>query len=150
MRVILQRVSTAQVEVNQVVVGRIGAGFLILAGFEASDTATDLEEMAGKIVRLRIVDDESGIMNRSIVDSRGDILAVSQFTLYASTRKGKRPSWSRAARGEIAQPLFEQFVAQLEQRLGKKVPTGVFGAAMQISLCNDGPVTLFLDSKAPE
>lgn len=150
MRVMLQRVSRAQVEVDQVVVGRIGPGFLVLAGFEASDSTTDLDEMAGKIVRLRIFDDESGIMNRSIVDTGGDVLAVSQFTLYASTRKGNRPSWSRAARGEMAQPLFQQFVSKLEQRLAKKVQTGVFGASMQISLCNDGPVSLFLDSRVPE
>jgi D-tyrosyl-tRNA(Tyr) deacylase len=130
--------------------GKIGAGLLVLAGFEAEDNETDLEWMAGKIVRLRLFADENGVMNRSVLDAGGEILAVSQFTLYASVKKGNRPSWSRAARGEVSQPLFERFVAKLSSELGKAVPTGVFGADMQVSLINDGPVTLSIDSRAPE
>lgn len=150
MRVVVQRVSQASVAVAGTVVGAIGPGLLVLAGFEAEDGAADIEWMVGKLVRMRIFADEAGVMNRSVVESAGDILAVSQFTLYASTRKGNRPSWSRAARGEVSQPLFEQFVAALSQALGKPVPTGVFGADMAVSLVNDGPVTLTLDSRAPE
>jgi len=149
-RVVVQRVSQASVAVAGAVVGAIGPGLLVLAGFEAEDGAADIEWMVGKLVRMRIFADEAGVMNRSVVESAGDILAVSQFTLYASTRKGNRPSWSRAARGEVSQPLFEQFVAALSQALGKPVPTGVFGADMAVSLVNDGPVTLTLDSRAPE
>ena len=150
MRVVVQRVSQASVAVAGTVVGAIGPGLLVLAGFEAEDGTADIEWMVGKLVRMRIFADEAGVMNRSVVESAGDILAVSQFTLYASTRKGNRPSWSRAARGEVSQPLFEQFVAALSQALGKPVPTGVFGADMAVSLVNDGPVTLTLDSRAPE
>lgn len=150
MRVVVQRVSQASVAVAGAVVGAIGPGLLVLAGFEAEDGTADIEWMVGKLVRMRIFADEAGVMNRSVVESAGDILAVSQFTLYASTRKGNRPSWSRAARGEVSQPLFEQFVAALSQALGKPVPTGVFGADMAVSLVNDGPVTLTLDSRAPE
>ena len=150
MRVVVQRVSQASVAVAGAVVGAIGPGLLVLAGFEAEDGAADIEWMVGKLVRMRIFADEAGVMNRSVVESAGDILAVSQFTLYASTRKGNRPSWSRAARGEVSQPLFEQFVVALGQALGKPVPTGVFGADMAVSLVNDGPVTLTLDSRAPE
>ena len=150
MRVVVQRVSQASVAVAGTVVGAIGPGLLVLAGFEAEDGAADIEWMVGKLVRMRIFADEAGVMNRSVVESAGDILAVSQFTLYASTRKGNRPSWSRAARGEVSQPLFEQFVAALSLALGKPVPTGVFGADMAVSLVNDGPVTLTLDSRAPE
>jgi D-tyrosyl-tRNA(Tyr) deacylase len=106
--------------------------------------------MAGKIARLRLFADDDGVMNRSVVEAGGEILAVSQFTLYASVRKGNRPSWSRAARGEVSQPLFERFVAKLAAELGKPVPTGVFGADMQVSLVNDGPVTVSIDSKAPD
>lgn len=150
MRVVVQRVSHASVAVAGTVVGAIGPGLLVLAGFEAEDGAADIEWMVGKLVRMRIFADEAGVMNRSVIESAGDILAVSQFTLYASTRKGNRPSWSRAARGEVSQPLFEQFVVALGQALGKPVPTGVFGADMAVSLVNDGPVTLTLDSRAPE
>lgn len=150
MRVVVQRVRKAQVEVGGATVGQIEAGLLVLVGFEASDTDVDLDWMAGKIVRMRIFDDESGVMNKSVVDVGGDILAVSQFTLYASTRKGNRPSWSLAATGDVSRPLFEQFVHKLVVLLGKPVPTGVFGAEMRVSLCNDGPVTLWLDSRRPE
>ncbi len=150
MRVIVQRVSEASVRVAGLVTGVIGPGLLVLAGFEEADTAEDLAWMAQKLVRLRVFADEAGVMNRSVVEADGQILAVSQFTLYASTRKGNRPSWGRAARGDISHPLFEQFVAQLTTALAKPVPTGVFGADMQVSLINDGPVTISLDSRDPE
>ena len=150
MRVVVQRVVQASVTAEGRMTGNIGAGLLVLAGFEAEDNEADLDWMAGKIVRLRLFADENGVMNRSVLDAGGEILAVSQFTLYASVRKGNRPSWSRAARGEVSQPLFERFVARLSAELGKAVPTGVFGADMQVSLINDGPVTLTIDSRAPE
>lgn len=150
MRVVVQRVRQAAVQVDGRTVGAIGPGLLVLAGFEAEDGDADLEWMAGKLTKLRIFPDEAGGMNRSVQDAGGDILAVSQFTLYASTRKGNRPSWGRAAAGDISQPLFERFVARLSAALGKPVPTGVFGADMQVSLVNDGPVTLTMDSKSPE
>lgn len=150
MRVVVQRVASARVEVAGLAVGAIGRGLLVLAGFEESDEDTDLRWMAGKIVRLRVFDDAAGLMNRSVVDCRGEILAVSQFTLFASTRKGNRPSWLRAARPQRAQPLFEQFVAELERGLGRAVPTGVFGAEMQLHLINDGPVTIAIDSHQTE
>ena len=150
MRVVVQRVRAASVAVDGDIVGKIGPGLLVLAGFEEADTEADLDWMAGKIIRLRLFADENGVMNRSVLDAGGEILAVSQFTLYASVKKGNRPSWSRAARGEVSQPLFERFVAKLSVELGKAVPTGVFGADMQVSLINDGPVTLCIDSKAPE
>jgi D-tyrosyl-tRNA(Tyr) deacylase len=150
MRTIIQRVSAASVTVDGEIAGEIGTGLLVLAGFEADDGDADLDWMAGKIVRMRIFADEAGIMNRSVQDVGGEILAVSQFTLFASVRKGNRPSWSRAARGEVSQPLFERFVARLSAELGKPVPTGVFGADMRVSLVNDGPVTLAIDSRAPD
>ncbi|MFZ2971961.1 MAG: D-aminoacyl-tRNA deacylase [Ferribacterium limneticum] len=150
MRVVIQRVKEASVTVNRKICGKIESGLLVLAGFEESDTAADLAWMAGKIVRLRLFADADGVMNRSVVEAGGEILAVSQFTLYASVKKGNRPSWSRAARGDVSQPLFEQFVAGLAAELGKPVPTGVFGADMEVSLINDGPVTLTIDSQAPE
>lgn len=159
MRVVIQRVKEASVatietkagpRVNQVYCGKIGSGLLVLAGFEADDAEADLDWMAGKIVRLRLFADGDGVMNRSVLEAGGEILAVSQFTLYASVRKGNRPSWSRAARGDVSQPLFERFVAKLSVELGKPVATGVFGADMQVSLINDGPVTLTIDSKLPE
>ncbi|WP_153114516.1 D-aminoacyl-tRNA deacylase [Rhodocyclus tenuis] len=150
MRVVVQRVRAAAVSVDGQIVGEIGAGLLLLAGFEDADQASDLDWMVQKLTRLRIFADAEGVMNRSVVDAGGDILSVSQFTLYASTRKGNRPSWSRAARGEISQPLFERFTALLTQALGRPVHTGVFGADMQVSLINDGPVTLTLDSRNPE
>lgn len=150
MRVVVQRVRAASVAVDGGIVGETGPGLLVLAGFEAEDSEADLDWMAGKIVRLRLFADESGVMNRSVLDADGEILAVSQFTLYASVKKGNRPSWSRAARGEVSQPLFERFVVKLSEVLGKAVATGVFGADMQVSLINDGPVTLTIDSRAPE
>lgn len=150
MRVVVQRVRQASVTAEGRVTGSIGQGLLVLAGFEADDTEADLDWMAGKLIRLRIFADENGVMNKSVQDSGGELLAVSQFTLYASTKKGNRPSWSRAAPGEISQPLFERFIAKLAAALGKPVPTGIFGADMQVSLTNDGPVTLVIDSRAPE
>ena len=150
MRTVIQRVSAASVAVDGKITGEIGAGLLVLAGFELDDGEADLDWMAGKIVRMRIFADAAGVMNRSVLDSGGGILAVSQFTLYASVRKGNRPSWSRAARGDVSQPLFERFVARLAAELGKPVPTGVFGADMRVSLINDGPVTLAIDSRSPE
>ena len=148
MRALLQRVTEASVTVDGFTCGSIGAGLLVLAGVTHDDTPDDREWLARKIVQLRIFDDESGVMNRSVLESGGAILAVSQFTLYASTRKGNRPSYTDAARPEVAQPAFDAFVATLATLLGKPVPTGVFGAAMQVALVNDGPVTIWLDSKA--
>lgn len=150
MRVVIQRVREASVAVDGRVTGKIGHGMLVLAGFEASDSDGDLDWMVGKLLRTRIFADRDGIMNLALSDTAGDILAVSQFTLYASVKKGNRPSWSRAAPASISRPLFERFVAKLAAGLGKPVPTGVFGADMQISLINDGPVTLTMDSRAAE
>lgn len=150
MRVIVQRVSEASVSVAHEVVGQIQQGLLVFAGFEESDTADDLQWMAQKLLKLRIFSDANGIMNCNVAEINGEILAVSQFTLYASTRKGNRPSWSRAARGEVSQPLFEQFLQQLRLALGRDIATGLFGADMQIKLINDGPVTISMDSKNPE
>ncbi len=150
MRTIIQRVAEASVAVDGQKVAKIGAGLLVLAGFEDGDGEADLDWMAGKIVRMRIFADGDGVMNRSVQETGGEILAVSQFTLYASVKKGNRPSWSRAARGEVSQPLFERFVARLSAELGRAVQTGVFGADMRVALVNDGPVTLSLDSRAPE
>lgn len=150
MRVVIQRVRAAAVAVAGETVGKIGPGLLVLAGFEEADDEADLAWMAGKIVRTRIMADDSGVMNRSVLDADGEILAVSQFTLFASLKKGDRPSWSRAARGDVSQPLFERFVARLSAELGKPVPTGIFGADMQVSLVNDGPVTIVVDSRQAE
>jgi len=150
MRVVVQRVSSAQVSVAGAVVGRIGPGLLVLAGFSDQENEAGLDWMARKLVALRIFADGDGVMNLDVRQAGGRILAVSQFTLYASTKKGARPSWSRAARGEISQPLFERFVQKLATALGQPIETGVFGADMQVQLTNDGPVTLCLDSEAPE
>lgn len=150
MRALVQRVSEAGVRVDGRTVGAIGAGLVVLAGMAADDADDDIGWTARKIVALRIFADDAGVMNRSVVDAGGDILAVSQFTLYASTRKGNRPSWSGAAPPEIAQPKFAAFVAALAQELGKAVATGVFGADMQVALVNDGPVTIALDSRRRE
>ncbi|MGL4410436.1 MAG: D-aminoacyl-tRNA deacylase [Zoogloea sp.] len=150
MRVVIQRVKQASVRVAEGLSGEIGRGLLLLVGFEAEDAIADLDWMVGKISRLRLFPDEAGVMNLSVMEVAGEVLAVSQFTLFASTRKGTRPSWSRAARGEIARPLFDDFVARLSAALGRPVPTGVFGADMQLELINDGPVTLIVDSRAPE
>ena len=165
MRVVLQRVREASVVVQGnlshgplrlrgAVDGhnsaRIGRGLLVLAGFEETDGDGDVDWMVGKIVRMRLFGDDAGVMNRSVQEVGGEILAVSQFTLYASVKKGNRPSWHRAARGDVSQPMFQRFVAKLAQELGKPVATGVFGADMHVSLVNDGPVTVVVDSRAPE
>ena len=150
MRAVIQRVSHASVTIDGAVGGAIDSGLLVLVAVEEADTAEDIEWLSGKIVRLRIFDDENGVMNKSVQEVNGAILLVSQFTLFASTKKGNRPSYTRAARPEIAVPLFEQFTARLTQDFGKPVQTGQFGAHMQVSLLNDGPVTIVIDSKARE
>lgn len=150
MRVVVQRVGEARVTVAGEVTGRIDRGLLVFAGFTADENEAGLDWMTKKIVGLRIFPDEAGVMNRDVREAGGRILAVSQFTLHASTKKGNRPSWSRAARGEISGPLFDRFVGKLATALGQPVPTGVFGADMQVHLVNDGPVTLYIDSDAPE
>ena len=150
MRVVIQRVSSARVTVGGRITGQIGRGFLILLGLEQGDTAADGQWLAEKISKLRVFPDDSGQMNRSIVDIGGDALVVSQFTLHASTQKGTRPSFNRAARPELAVPLYEQFIAQLSTALGRPAQTGEFGAHMDVELVNDGPVTLILDSKLRE
>ncbi len=150
MRALVQRVSQASVTVDGAVVGAIGRGFLVLAGKRPDDTAEDRDWLVRKIVQMRVFDDDAGVMNRALADVGGDILAVSQFTLFASTRKGNRPSWSAAAPPEIARPLFDDFVAVLARELGRPVATGVFGAMMQVALVNDGPVSVWLDSRNRE
>jgi D-tyrosyl-tRNA(Tyr) deacylase len=147
MRALIQRVREASVSVRGSVVGAIGPGLVVLAAMAADDGDEDRDWLARKIVAMRIFDDESGAMNRSIVDANGAILAVSQFTLFASTRKGNRPSWSGAAPPEIAKPRFDDFVAALARERGQPIATGVFGAMMQVALVNDGPVTIWLDSR---
>lgn len=150
MRALIQRVSRASVRVDGTICGEIGRGLLVLAGFEGSDGEQDLQWTAQKLVRLRVFPDADGVMNDSLADIGGEVLAVSQFTLFAATRKGTRPSWGRAAPPDLARPLFDRFVALLERELGRPVPTGVFGADMAVDLCNDGPVSLLLDSKLRE
>ena len=150
MRAVIQRVCEAAVTVDDHTVARIGAGLLVLCGIAPSDSTAAADWLAHKIVALRIFDDDAGVMNRSVRDSGGEILAVSQFTLHASTKKGARPSYSAAASPEFAQPLFDAFVGALERELVRPVPTGVFGAHMQITLTNDGPVTLWIDSATRE
>jgi D-tyrosyl-tRNA(Tyr) deacylase len=150
MRAVIQRVAEAKVSIDGVVKGAIQNGLAVLLAVEEADTVEDIEWLSGKIVRLRVFDDENGVMNRSVQDVQGGIVLVSQFTLFASTKKGNRPSYSRAARPEIAVPLYQQFIARLAQDLGKPVETGDFGAEMQVSLTNDGPVTVIIDSKARE
>jgi D-tyrosyl-tRNA(Tyr) deacylase len=152
MRTVVQRVNQAAVSIDGQIVGQIdaGPGLLVLAGFEHQDETTDLVWMARKLTSLRIFPDDQGVMNRSVVDVGGQILAVSQFTLFASVKKGNRPSWERAARGELAQPMYQRFVELLSTALGRSVPSGAFGADMQVSLVNDGPVTIVIDSRLPE
>ena len=150
MRAVIQRVSHASVTVEGQTVGQIGAGLLVLIGIEDSDTATDLVWLSNKIVNLRIFGDAEGVMNRSVPDVGGDILLVSQFTLYASTKKGARPSYIRASKPEVAIPVYEAMIAQLESDLGKKIQTGTFGADMKVALLNDGPVTILIDTKNKE
>ena len=150
MRALIQRVKRASVTIGGTLRSQIAGGQLILVGIEESDSTEDIEWLVKKCVNLRIFDDEQGVMNRSILESGGDILAVSQFTLMASTKKGNRPSYIRAAKPEISVPLYEKFCRSLEAALNKPIGTGVFGADMQVELVNDGPVTIFIDTKNRE
>jgi D-tyrosyl-tRNA(Tyr) deacylase len=150
MRAVIQRVSEAKVIIEGASVGQIQGGLLVLMAVEEADNAQDIEWLSGKIVRLRVFNDENGIMNRSVQEVGGEILVISQFTLFASTKKGNRPSYSRSAPPGIAIPLYEQFVARMEFELGRKVQTGQFGAHMMVHLINDGPVTIIIDSKSRE
>ncbi len=150
MRIVIQRVSHASVTIDSQVKSAIGPGLLLLVGIEEADGPEDVEWMAHKVINLRIFDDENGVMNRSILDAGGDMLVVSQFTLFASYKKGNRPSWLRAARHEISIPLYEAFCARLSESIGKPVGTGEFGADMKVELVNDGPVTILMDSKRKE
>ena len=147
MRVLIQRVNCANVVVDGKVTGAIGQGLLLLVGITHADIEATEDRMADKVVKLRIFGDEQGLMNKSALDVGAGLLAVSQFTLYADTKKGNRPSYTDAARPEQASPAFDRFVAKLAARIGKPVPTGVFGAVMKVSLVNDGPVTIWLDSE---
>ena len=150
MRVVIQRVLSASVEINQTTKSKIANGLLILLGIEHEDTLEDIEWLCGKIARLRIFGDENGAVNLSVLDTNGEVIVVSQFTLHASTKKGNRPSFINAAKPEIAIPLYEKFITQLEKELNKKIQTGEFGADMKVSLVNDGPVTIIIDSKNKE
>lgn len=150
MRAVIQRVSSASVTVDGRIIGSIQTGLLVLLAVEEADTAEDIEWLSGKLVRLRIFNDDAGLMNRSVQEMAGHILVVSQFTLFASTKKGNRPSYIRSARPEIAVPLYNQFITRLTQDLGKPVQTGEFGAHMDVSLVNDGPVTIIVDTKSRE
>nr|WP_317631541.1 D-aminoacyl-tRNA deacylase [uncultured Flavobacterium sp.] len=150
MKVVLQRVSEASVTINNNKVAQINFGLLILVGIEDADTNEDIKWLTNKIVNLRIFGDENDVMNLSIKDTKGDIIVVSQFTLHAATKKGNRPSYIKASKPEIAIPLYESFVNQLEIDLGKKIQTGKFGADMKVALVNDGPVTILIDSKNKE
>jgi D-tyrosyl-tRNA(Tyr) deacylase len=150
MRAVIQRVSEAKVTVGGTVRGAIQGGLLVFLAVEEADAVEDIEWLSGKIVRLRIFDDENGVMNRSVQETNGGILLVSQFTLFASTRKGNRPSYVRSARPEIAVPIYQQFIARLSQEFGRPIRTGEFGADMQVSLVNNGPVTIIIDSKSRE
>ena len=147
MKAVIQRVSEASVTINKKVVSKINEGILILIGIVAEDSIEDIEWLTKKIVNLRIFNDENDIMNKSLIDVVGDAIVVSQFTLQASTKKGNRPSYIKAAKPDVAIPLYEQFVTILENKLNKKVGTGEFGADMKVSLINDGPVTIIIDSK---
>lgn len=150
MRAVVQRVTQASVLIHGTVAGQIGKGLLVLLAIQPGDALEDIEWLSGKIVRLRIFDDAEGSMNLSVLEVGGEILLVSQFTLYASTRKGNRPSYSRSAGPEVAVPLYEQFKICLKQDLGRSIQTGEFGADMQVSLVNDGPVTIIIDSRLRE
>ena len=150
MRAVVQRVSKASVEIDNQIYSQINNGLLVLLGLEDADTVEDIEWLSGKIVNLRVFNDENGVMNVSVKDIDGDVLVVSQFTLHASTKKGNRPSYIKASKPEFAIPMYEKFVKQLISDLGKKVYTGVFGADMKVELCNDGPVTIVIDTKNRE
>jgi len=150
MRLVLQRVTEASVKVDGLIVGAINIGLMILVGIEDADTQEDIEWLAGKASNLRIFDDADGVMNQSVQEIGGSILLISQFTLYAATKKGNRPSYIAAAKPEIAIPIYEQMILQLTKDLGKPIATGQFGADMKVALLNDGPVTIMIDSKNKE
>ena len=150
MRLLIQRVTEAKCHIGGKLFSAIDKGLVVLVGIGNDETAEDLEWLTKKLVQLRIFDDEAGVMNRSVIDIEGDIMVVSQFTLHAMTKRGNRPSWVKAAPEAVSRPLYEDFVAQVESALGRKVATGVFGADMQIALTNDGPVTIWIDSKNRE
>lgn len=150
MRLVIQRVKESSCVIDQIERSSIKHGLLILVGIEPSDTIEDVDWLAGKVTRIRLFDDESGVMNRSVVEAKGEILIISQFTLFASTKKGNRPSYIRAARPEVAIPLYESFINRVKELTQVKVETGVFGAMMDISLINDGPVTIIIDSLLKE
>lgn len=147
MRIVLQRVRNASVHIDSQLYSQIGPGLLLLLGIEAEDATEDIQWLAGKVLQMRLFNDENGVMNKSLLDTGGEILLVSQFTLHASIKKGNRPSYIKAARPEVAIPLYEQMIQVLQEKLGKEIATGSFGADMQVSLINDGPVTIWLDSK---
>jgi len=150
MRVVIQKVTQASVSIENQIVASIDKGLLVLVGIEDSDANEDIVWLSAKIVNLRIFDDDNGVMNLSVKEVEGEVLIVSQFTLHASTKKGNRPSYIKAARPEVAIPIYEAFIKQVESLLGKRVSTGQFGAMMQVSLCNDGPVTILIDTKNKE
>ena len=150
MRAVVQRVSQASVTVDQIKIAVMGRGLLVLLGIEETDTEADIEWLSAKILNLRIFDDVLGVMNLSLLETAGDLILVSQFTLFASTKKGNRPSYSRAAKSEIAIPLYEKMITALSTGLGKNIQTGSFGADMKVDLCNDGPVTIIYDTKNKE
>ena len=150
MRVVIQKVTQASVSIENQIVGSIDKGLLVLVGIEDTDTNDDIAWLSAKIVNLRVFDDDNRVMNLSVKEVGGEVLIVSQFTLHASTKKGNRPSYIKASRPEVAIPIYEAFIKQVESLLGKRVPTGQFGAMMQVSLCNDGPVTILIDTKNKE
>ena len=150
MRVVIQRVAKAGVTINGKTNGAIGKGLLIFLGIEDADTDEDIRWMSNKIINLRIFNDDSGVMNRSVLETGGEILLISQFTLHASTKKGNRPSYIKASKPDVAIPLYEKMIEQLTQDLGKEIAKGIFGADMQVELLNDGPVTIIIDSKNKE
>ena len=150
MRVVIQKVTHASVSIENQTVASIDKGLLVLVGIEDGDTNEDIAWLSSKIVNLRVFDDDNGVMNLSVKEVDGEVLIVSQFTLHASTKKGNRPSYIKAARPEVAIPIYEAFIKQVESLLGKRVPIGQFGAMMQVSLCNDGPVTILIDTKNKE
>ena len=150
MRIVIQRVTQASVTIDKKVKASIGKGYLILLGIEERDGQEDIDWLVKKVINLRVFDDENGVMNRSIMDAGGEFLVISQFTLFASYKKGNRPSWFRAAKHEISVPLYEQFCTTLSKMLGKEVSTGEFGADMKVELLNDGPVTICIDTKNKE
>ena|SRR5437868_8012882 len=150
MRAVVQRVSKASVTIDQKIHSQIGEGVLVFLGIEDADNAQDIEWLSSKIINLRIFNDANGVMNVSVIDKKGEILLVSQFTLHASIKKGNRPSYIKASKPEVAIPLYEKMIVQLSNDLGQNVKTGIFGADMKVDLCNDGPVTIVMDTKNRE